>query len=231
MKPKIILLVFASVYSHSSTLFLPDSDTALMIQLVGTELEATAATLKILEVSSEGVKRAQEAHSYVEDKYTRGMQIEQYSSRIRNFPTELKNLKSMRDVRDVTWEGRSIVDEGGDYSGAYAQKIKNAEEINDSQINKIKNEKNLTNKIFKDSMDVKNTARGVAIGAKAASLNSSKLDDINQNLILQNSLLINKEKYRIRMEQEQTINEFNNRKIWGLIPMNMTLSEYLENKR
>lgn len=226
---------------NGSTLFVPDSDTAIMLELLATELQATSATLQILELSSETLEKAQDAHFYVEDKYTKGMQIEQYIYRTQNFSKEMNDLKSMRDVRDKARDGRDIFDDRdivglGSVAGkkksisTFNNKLTKADEINDSSVDKINTEKKLTNKLLKDSYNLETTAQGAVVGAKASALNSSKLDDINQSLVLNNSLLINKQKYEVKKEQEKVFSEFLKMKRWGVIPQKMTLKEYVSIK-
>lgn len=228
-KLSILFLFMFSQPISASTFFAPDGDTALLIQILGTEIQATAGILQILEISSESMKQAQKLHKTVDNVHTKAARAEYLARTITEFPKNKEEMRSMVNVRNNLETARYFYDErdtltlgydvlktSGDLTGKAA--VETTEQANRDRAMAVE--------LYNDSMSAKTTAEGAVITSKAATQNLLQLSGINSSLAISNANASAQNTFLYLQMVQQYREEFYMKKRWGMIHPETTFFEY-----
>lgn len=201
---------------YASTLGVPDSDTALLIKLLGTEIQATAGILEILNVSSKTLESIEKIHSKIEDKHTKAIQLEYYANTIANTPKTLKKVKSLSTLHQNLYSLNSLKKEGASLM-ALDKTNKSSSEILKNKISTNSNDKKLAFHYLQKSGSANSQISSSIYGAKASALGSYKLTSINESLDLMNYQMLAQNNYLVEKHKlEQYSQKIRNQR-WGIV--------------
>jgi hypothetical protein len=132
-----VIILFSSLESHSSSFWTPDSDTAVLMDLLVTSQGALRATLDLVEAESKTLDRIEQVQNVVEEKHNKVLTAVYLTD------SAIGLGKSLSDVRSVSDYTGKIVEANNmkDATKGYFESVKSAEKI-----------KNRSDKIVQDSV-------------------------------------------------------------------------------
>lgn len=232
----LIILLTMSSKSYSSSMFIPDGDTALLIQILGAEIQATAGILKIIEATSDTVDKMEEVHYKISDIHTKTMQAQYYAKALVDMPKNQERVHSMVHLRNNIYKVKSLSDERNTLTLGYDLLKKsndNGMKLTRSSMRQNELDRRMAMQYFKNAGDGKKTADGAITGARASSLSALKLVGISETLNTMNAQAIIKSDYENRRnsyfdkkEINERHSEYIRKKNWGIIPKNITFQKY-----
>ena len=232
---KIAIFLLSINISHASSIFVPDSDTALLIQILGTEIEATAGILEIIHLSSKTVDKIQDIHFKVDDLYTRAMQAEYYANVLLNYPKNREEMQSMVNLRNNLYDAKVLFDDRDTLTLGYdVLKTSNdkASAIAAASMKENEHDRKLAMQYLKGAGRARKTGEGAVYGARASALTAVKLVDMSDSLDLLSYQTLVGYDYKLIKERQKRYEEYQTQKRWGMIGKNTTFEEYIgTNKR
>jgi hypothetical protein len=205
----IFLLLFFPGVLFSSTLFAPDSDTAILFQLASTTASQLHELEKLVTDAQKNTERLQEYNELAQDHYFRAEKT----------VALLDEMKGLSDIDEVSLDKLnskigSLKDQMASLNATISEyntrenkneKIEMITAANENQINKEASLANLQIRRSEDSGTLKGAAR---LSAQNTALSNKNLVDIKKqnNLILnklaeQNMLLLKKEQSELRAKK------------------------------
>lgn len=242
MDKKLLVSFFICLSVKGSTLGVPDGDSAILWEMLLTDIEATAGILEMLKVSKDTLDTVQEAQFAVESAYTKTVQTSHYVNRVSNFKQELEAVKTISSVRNNMRSGVSLYEDTDEVVlSKVKRKTKEVEmedKVNDSlqlrnKVNRdnLRNNKMLNDTLSRDAKNLKTTAQGATTGAKATTLTNSYLEGVNAAINLQNDILLHEKEKKDLEEKERILTNFNRMKQLGVIPKDATLKDFQESMK
>jgi hypothetical protein len=229
---KLIVAIFILLFTfkaNSSSLFAPDGDTALLIELLGAEVQAVEGILQIVEMSSKTVDKMTEVHNKVADVHTRAVQAQYYAKTLVEFPKTLDKLRSMSSLRNNLYGAKQLFNGRHSLTLGY-DILKVSSEISSERAEtttaQSAHDRTLAMRYLRQSFDSSKTGEGAVIGARASALSAVQLSSINNSIGALNSHANAQAMYLYIQEVERLRDEYNMKHRWGMIPSKMTFAEY-----
>jgi hypothetical protein len=224
-------LFFFPLLINASSLFVPDADSAVLLQILGTEIEASAGILKILDVSSKTMTEIQKAHFKADDIHTKAIQAEYYANVLVNYPKTREDVRSMVTLRDNLQAGKDLWNDRKTLTLGYDVLKKSNDSLSriaSSGLKKNKLDQKMANLYFKKAANSQRSVEGALFAARASALGTVQLVDINQSIdLLSYQTLINSD-HMLSKERNEQLSKFRMKKRWGMVPKEMSFKEYIQ---
>lgn len=233
---KYILVSFISFNGFCSTIIgTPDSDTAILAQILSASLNAVKATNEVVKVNKEAIKNIEEAARVVNEKNEAIEDIRYNSLRIKYLvksKDEVKSLNTYASFMRQLADSKTSIPEG--YRKSFQLLTKNKKIQDKSKQRRSK----LSNALRSRKSKKLNTGYGGLKGNKQANVDTArntswlldKLDIIED----QNKALIFNSNLDLMMKKSEVLNKLRERyeldKFWGKISSSTTFEKYIEGR-
>jgi hypothetical protein len=217
----------------ASTFFMPDSDSAALLQIALTNAEGIERISKLVNIGKETATLIKESTEIAEDYHWRMGDALTYIGKVKNLPSESSSIKDFALLADYmeetksTYDSRSRLTLGHDVlNESYLLNQKFFEENN--KRNTAKNKALV--KQFKRSQRVRKSKHGSAITAQNTAYMNLSLQDINDLLTVIASNQANANMFSATKSESIEYEKFEEKKQWGMIKSNVSFESYKRRK-
>jgi hypothetical protein len=224
-----IIITIFSVSASGSTFWAPDSDTAILLQILGEEAKSGVDLAQMLNVSTETMEKLQKYHSTVDDYYMRGLMAKNYAERVVTLPSRLKQVDSISTLRDNVAELKGDYDDKNKLTLGYRyleEMEKETHKISKEGVKDEKSSKMLADNLLKEAAKAKNAGQGALLGGRSAAFSAGQLADLNGKINVLNLNVAARSKFLLDQEKRRLHEEYLMKLYFGMIPPSLTFKEY-----